>query len=42
MGSGEAKPPSMPNTDAAIQAENSLLDRKLKSICRGCRERFDE
>ncbi|MCK1652365.1 hypothetical protein IVA88_13095 [Bradyrhizobium sp. 149] len=23
-------------TDAAVNAENRLLDRKLKSICRGC------
>ena len=36
MGSGEAKPPPMPNTDAAIGAENNTIDRKLKSICRGC------
>jgi len=35
-GSGDATPSSSPNTDAAVQAENELLDRKLKSICRGC------
>ncbi|PSO15717.1 hypothetical protein [Bradyrhizobium sp. MOS003] len=23
-------------TDAAVNAENKLLDKKLKSICRGC------
>jgi hypothetical protein len=22
--------------DAAVNAENKLLDRKMKSICRGC------
>jgi hypothetical protein len=36
LGSGKAKPASTLDTDAAIQAENNLLDRKLKSICRGC------
>jgi hypothetical protein len=36
LGAGEAKPASQPNADAAVQAENELLDRKLKSICRGC------
>jgi hypothetical protein len=36
LGSGKATPPPTLNTDAAIQAENNLLDRKLKSICRGC------
>jgi len=35
-GSGDATPSSSPNTDAAVQAEDELLDRKLKSICRGC------
>jgi hypothetical protein len=35
-GSGNAAPPATPNTDAAIKAENNILDRKLKSICRGC------
>jgi len=35
-GSGDATPSPPPNTDAAVQAENELLDRKLKSICRGC------
>lgn len=34
--SGKARPPPTLNTDAAVQAENNLLDRKLKSICRGC------
>jgi hypothetical protein len=36
LGSGKAKSPSTLDADAAIQAENNLLDCKLKSICRGC------
>jgi len=36
LGSGDAAPAPQPNADAAVQAENELLDRKLKSICRGC------
>jgi hypothetical protein len=27
---------SQTNTDAAIAEENKTVDRKLKSICRGC------
>ena len=36
LGTGKAKPPPMPSGDTAIQQENAILDRKLKSICRGC------
>jgi hypothetical protein len=36
LGSGNAAPPPAPNTDATINAENNTIDRKLKSICRGC------
>jgi hypothetical protein len=36
MGSGNAAPPATPNTDATVNAENNTIDRKLKSICRGC------
>jgi hypothetical protein len=36
LGSGDTKSSPSPNADAAVQAENELLDRKLKSICRGC------
>jgi hypothetical protein len=36
LSSGDTNSPSSPNADAAVQAENELLDRKLKSICRGC------
>ncbi|MBK3666081.1 hypothetical protein JJE66_33280 [Bradyrhizobium diazoefficiens] len=25
-----------PNADATVNAENQLLDKKMKSICRGC------
>jgi hypothetical protein len=36
LGTGKAKPPPMPSGDSAIKQENAILDRKLKSICRGC------
>lgn len=36
LGSGRAATEPATNADAAVQAENQLLDRKLKSICRGC------
>ena len=36
LGSGHAKPQSTPSADAVVNEENALLDRKLKSICRGC------
>jgi opacity protein-like surface antigen len=36
LGTGQAAIDSSTNTDAAVKAENQLLDRKLKSICRGC------
>jgi hypothetical protein len=36
LGTGHAKPPATPSADAVINQENALLDRKLKSICRGC------
>jgi hypothetical protein len=36
LGTGRAATGPSTNTDAAVQAENQLLDRKLKSICRGC------
>ena len=36
MGSGNAAPPATQNTDATVNAENNTIDRKLKSICRGC------
>lgn len=36
LGTGRAKPPATPSGDAAINQENAILDRKLKSICRGC------
>jgi len=36
LGTGNAKLPDTPNGDAAINQENAILDRKLKSICRGC------
>ena len=36
LGSGRAKPPDTPSGDAVINQENAILDRKLKSICRGC------
>jgi hypothetical protein len=36
LGTGRAKPPDTPSGDAVINQENAILDRKLKSICRGC------
>ena len=36
LGTGRAKEPQTPSGDAVIQQENAILDRKLKSICRGC------
>jgi len=36
LGTGHAKPPQTPSADTVINQENALLDRKLKSICRGC------
>ena len=36
LGTGQAAIDPSTNTDAAVKAENELLDRKLKSICRGC------
>jgi len=28
--------PGTTGTDAAVSAENQMIDRKIKSICRGC------
>jgi hypothetical protein len=36
LGTGRAKPPQTPSADAVVNQENAILDRKLKSICRGC------
>jgi hypothetical protein len=36
LGSGNAASPPAPNADATVNAENNTIDRKLKSICRGC------
>ena len=36
LGTGRARPPETPSGDAVIKQENAILDRKLKSICRGC------
>jgi hypothetical protein len=36
LGTGRAKPPAAPSPEAVIQQENTLLERKLKGICRGC------
>jgi hypothetical protein len=36
LGTGRAKPPETSSGDAAINQENAILERKLKSICRGC------
>jgi hypothetical protein len=36
MGTGKAATGPSTDTEAAVKAENQLLDRKLKSICRGC------
>ena len=35
LGTGTAATPQT-NSDAAINQENKTVDRKLKSICRGC------
>ena len=35
LGTGTAATPQT-STDAAINAENKTIDRKLNSICRGC------
>jgi hypothetical protein len=36
LGSGRADTGPSTSTDAAVRAENELIDRKLKGICRGC------
>ena len=36
MGGGAAAPPPTTSGDEAINAENSVIDKKLKGICRGC------
>jgi hypothetical protein len=36
MGSGNAPTPPTPNGNAAINDEDHTIDRKVKSICRGC------
>jgi hypothetical protein len=36
LGSGRAATAPSTSTDAAVRAENELIDRKLKGICRGC------
>jgi len=36
LGSGDAATGPAASGDAAIKAENDFLNRKLKSICRGC------
>ena len=36
LGSGRSAAEPATSADAAVKAENELLDRKLKSICRGC------
>jgi len=36
LGSGQAAAGPDTSMDAAIKAENELIDRKLKGICRGC------
>ena len=36
LGSGKAATGPSTNSNDAVNAENQLLDRKLKSICRGC------
>ena len=35
-GTGHAEPEKTASPDAAISAENDIIDRKLKGICRGC------
>jgi hypothetical protein len=36
LGTGNAAPPPTPSSNTAINQENATIDRKLKSICRGC------
>ena len=36
LGTGKATPPPTPSGDTAGNQENATIDRKLKSICRGC------
>jgi hypothetical protein len=36
LGSGRAATEPSTSPDAAINAENNTIDRKLKGICRGC------
>jgi hypothetical protein len=36
MGSGKAAISPSASPEAAIKDENATIDRKLKSICRGC------
>jgi len=36
LGTGTAATRPQESTDAAINAENKTIDRKLKGICRGC------
>jgi len=36
LGSGRAATEPTTSPDAAINAENNTIDRKLKGICRGC------
>jgi hypothetical protein len=36
LGTGHAKPPPAPNSEATINQENTTIDTRLKSICRGC------
>lgn len=36
LGTGRARTEPTISPDTAINAENNTIDRKLKSICRGC------
>jgi len=36
MGSGRAATPPTISPETAIKDENTIIDRELKSICRGC------
>jgi hypothetical protein len=36
LGTGRARTEPTTSPDTAINAENNTIDRKLKSICRGC------
>lgn len=36
MGSGRAATPPTTSPETAIEDENTIIDRKLKGICRGC------